>query len=402
MGMNKSRLTRAILWIALAMGLMTRPAIALPPSTGILLSDETGQIIYSKNADQYFVPASTLKLLISLAALTELGDNYRYPVYVAYDSESKDLYIKGMGDPLFISEAIEGLTRNLVQRQNIKEVRHIVLDNSYFETGIEIPGTGNSLNPYDATIGALCANFNTLAFKWDDGRREFISAEPQTPLLPGPFMEEVSRSGQSKGRILLSPKLQLRYPGELIRHFLNQYGIQVTGGVKAGGFPKNPKDQWTLLSPYPLPGVVEKLLRYSNNFIANQLMLTLGAIREGEPANLAKGQKLLGDFAAQLKLGKVNLVEASGLSRRNRITPRQMGKLLMAFKPHHGLLRENGNEFYKTGTLSDVRSRVGYIKGKDKKLYPFAVFLNGQSKGYENIMADLVKRIQKRPRDKTD
>ncbi|MCG8563719.1 MAG: D-alanyl-D-alanine carboxypeptidase [Desulfobacterales bacterium] len=400
--MNKSRLARAILWIALAMGLMTRPAIALPPSTGILLSDETGQIIYSKNADQYFVPASTLKLLISLAALTELGDNYRYPVHLAYDRESKDLYIKGMGDPLFISEAIEGLTRNLVQRQNLKEVRHIVLDNSYFETGIEIPGTGNSLNPYDATIGALCANFNTLAFKWDDGRREFISAEPQTPLLPGPFMEEVSRSGQSKGRILLSPKLQLRYPGELIRHFLNQHGIQVTGGGKADGFPKNPKVQWTLLSPYPLPGVVEKLLRYSNNFIANQLMLTLGAIREGEPANLAKGQKLLGDFAAQLKLGKVNLLEASGLSRRNRITPRQMGKLLMAFKPHHGLLRENGNEFYKTGTLSDVRSRVGYIKGKDKKLYPFAVFLNGQSKGYENIMADLVKRIQKRPRDKTD
>jgi serine-type D-Ala-D-Ala carboxypeptidase/endopeptidase (penicillin-binding protein 4) len=133
-----------------------------------------------------------------------------------------------------------------------------------------------------------------------------------------------------------------------------------------------------LSSPYRLEQVVEKLLTYSNNFIANQVMLAMGAQQFGEPATLNKGVAVLIDFA-QKNLGweQVQLAEGSGLSRKNRVTPVQMGKLLQAFMPFHRLLKRTGTQYYKTGTLSDVKSRAGYFLGKDNRLYLFVIIHNG-------------------------
>ena len=70
-----------------------------------------------------------------------------------------------------------------------------------------------------------------------------------------------------------------------------------------------------------------------------------------------------------------------------------MLKILMAFMPFHDLLNKEGNEYYKTGTLSDVRCRAGFIQGNDKKLYPFVIMINGKNKGYDSIHRDLLRRV---------
>jgi D-alanyl-D-alanine carboxypeptidase/D-alanyl-D-alanine-endopeptidase (penicillin-binding protein 4) len=339
--------------------------------TGILVTDDQGRVLFSQNPQIPYVPASTLKIFTSLAALSQWGELYRFTTLAGYDPDNRVLYMKGLGDPLFLSEAIQDFSRQMTKATRMREVNKIVIDQSYFSPDISIPGTGHSLNPYDATTGALCANFNTIHFTWDAAVRAFVSAEPQTPLLQM-FIPDIRNTGLEQGRILLDPGLRLRYPGLLMAYFLKEQGVTVTGPVETGSFPA--LDTITLTSPWTLAEVVEKLLRYSNNFMANQVMLALGGHRYGPPATLEKGVRALTDCATDLPGWKTaKIAEGSGISRQNRVTPSQMGALLKAFMPFHTLLPRTDTQYYKTGTLTGIRTRAGYFIGTDHRLYPFVI-----------------------------
>jgi len=380
-----------MVWIGL-----TLPTRATAKDAGVVLADDQGKILYAQNKDTPFPPASTLKILTSLAAVDYFGMDHRFKTLYAYDRESKNLYIKGFGDPLFISEVIQELCGQILAKTKARTIHNIILDHSFFHPDIYIPGTGDSLNPYDATSGALCANFNTLSFKWSPLYKGYVSAEPQTPLLPD-FIEDINASGQKQGRILLAPKQRNDYPGLLIKFFLTKRGVPVEGsiGQGKGNFDVADGQTFTYESPFTLKQLLQKLLKYSNNFMANQLILTMGADKEGSPATLEKGVGVLETFARK-KLGLADLIiaEGSGISRANKISPDHMLRILMAFMPFHDLLTLKGNEYYKTGTLSDVRCRAGFILGNDKRLYPFVIMVNGENKGYDSIRRDLLRRVK--------
>ncbi len=358
---------------------------AAHPDTGILVTSDQGRVLFARYPDVPRVPASILKLLTGLAALNQWGEDYRFSTPAGYDPDERILYVKGMGDPLFVSEVIRDFCRQLTETIHMPEVKKIVMDQSWFDPDIDIPGTGRSLNPYDATTGALCANFNTIHFTRDPASQTFVSAEPQTPLLEM-FITDIRKTGLTQGRVLLEKAARPLYPGLLMARFLEELGVDVTGPVETGLFPDaarqdsgsspddSPLETLTLTSPWTLKQVVEKLLAFSNNFIANQVMLSLGAHRYGPPATLDKGVKVLAQFAEE-RLGwkDVQIAEGSGLSRNTRVTPAQMETLLMAFMPYHELLRRTDTQYYKTGTLTGVRTRAGYFIGTDARLYPFVI-----------------------------
>jgi len=258
---------------------------------------------------------------------------------------------------------------------------------------ILIPGKENSLNPYDAPVGALCANFNTIMFKWSLSDGRFVSAEPQTPLLSN-FHEDIKNTRLKQGRITLTKQQTILYPGLLIKYFLEKNNIKITGSVLPGKFETRGKKNGFFLSPFEIKEVVQRLLKYSNNFIANQLLLTMGAKTYGAPATLEKGVKAVKLFSRQhLKFDQLTISEGSGLSRFNRISPEQMLKILIEFMSFHSLLNNQGNDFFKTGTLNGVKTRAGYIIGKDKRLYPYVIMVNQENKGYESIRKDLIDRV---------
>lgn len=391
-------------FLALILGMIlcfSIEALASPKAPGILLADDQGKILYSQNKDSAYVPASIFKLFTSLAAMDILGKGHRFKTLFCYDKTSGNLHIKGLGDPLLISETINEMSQKIIHqiKTQVKaqakplEINRIILDNTYFDDRIRIPGTGGSLNPYDATTGSLCANFNTISFKWDPGLRQFISPEPQTPLL-SEFFGTIQATGQKQGRILLDPKQRNLYPGLLMKYFLETKGITVKGAVGLGPFEGTKGETKTFESPFTLEQIIQKLLQYSNNFMANQLMLAMGAQRSGAPATLEKGVNAL-DVFAQKKLGtKLIISEGSGLSRENRITPAQMLQVLVRFLPFHELLKcEDSREYYKTGTLSDVRTRAGFLRGKDDRLYPFVIMVNKKDTGYEQIRQLLMEKV---------
>ncbi len=362
-------------------------------NAGVVLADDQGNILYSQNREKLFIPASILKILTSLAALDLLGPDYRFSTAWYLDPDSKNLYLKGFGDPLLISEIIEELCQDIILTAKPEQVHDIILDQTYFSDQIQVPGKGNSLNPYDAPVGALSANFNTLLFQWDKKENKFISGEPQTPLLPA-FLGDIKKTRLKQGRIVLSKQQGMLYPGLLVKFFLEKNNIAVTGSVRLGKYKGEQRGGNTFLSPFDTKQVVQKLLKYSNNYIANLVLLTLGAKTYGLPATLEKGVKAVKLFSKQrLGFDHLSISEGSGLSRSNLISPDQMIKVLIEFMPFYSLLNSQGQDFFKTGTLSGIRTRAGYISGKDGRLYPYVIMVNQKNKGYDAILKKLLQVV---------
>ncbi len=354
-----------------------------------ILAMPNGEPILSVYGDRLLIPASILKVLTALVALQYLGDGYRFATDF-YIDDAQNLKIKGYGDPLLVSEYIVQISQELAQ--HIDRVKDIIIDDSYFQNNFVIPGKNNSLEPYDAPNGALCVNFNTVAFKKIDD--VYVSDEAQTPLLPF-ALSKVKSSGLSKGRIMLANQKDenIQYAGELFRYFLVQAGIEVSGEVRRGQIGS--ASELLLLhylSPVTLEEIIGRLMEYSNNFIANQLIIASGARKLGAPATLAKGVQVAERFVNDhVKLKTIRVVEGSGLSRQNRMSAEAMIKLLQRFAPYYHLLRKKGNEYYKTGTLSDVKSRAGYLEAPDGQRYPFAMLVNTPGKSTKTIL-DMFKR----------
>jgi D-alanyl-D-alanine carboxypeptidase/D-alanyl-D-alanine-endopeptidase (penicillin-binding protein 4) len=405
---NLHRCRRHIPWwtwgIFIFLALSVHPSGATPPAgagghplaliganDALLVIAPDGAVVFSRHAARQMIPASTLKLFTSLVALHYLGPDYHFPTDFFIDAGG-NLIIKGYGDPLLVSEVINRYSGDLAQ--NRSHVNDIVLDATYFSRPIIIPGRSASRQPFDAPNGALCANFNTVQFR-KDYRGRYISAEPQTPLVP--FVRQKLRAlKQPAGRIVFSRRHEenVRYAGHLFRYFLTRQGVVCRGTVRTGHVrPRSDRRVRRLLSPFDLETVTGRLLEFSNNFMANQLLLAAGAAVYGPPADLAKGLAAARQFAADIGLNGFKMVEGSGISRKNRISPRDMIKVLAAFAPYRHLMRHDGREYYKTGTLAGIRTRAGYIESAHGGWYRFVVMMNTRGKSAEAVVRQLIKQL---------
>jgi len=386
------------------------PSVGIPPahagagqdlnsligrSDSILVTDPEGRNLYSKNEDKKLVPASILKIFTALVALHYLKPDYRYATEFYLDGKS-NLKIKGFGDPLLISEIVNGICRVLsllLGRATL--LNDLILDDSYFEKPLTIPGISSSAEPYDAPNGALCVNFNTVHFK--QTAQGYLSAESQTPLLP--YAEEkIKTSGIKSGRIVLShiENENTIYAGKLFQHFLLQQEIRFTGKVKMGRVdPAEDKLIFRYASRFSLEEIIAKLLEHSNNFTTNQLLISSGASVFGPPGNLEKGVAAAKQYAKQvLQIQDMTLCEGSGISRQNRISAAHMLRILKEFEPHHQLLRRDGHEYYKTGTLNGIQTRAGYFVSQNGGMYRYAVMINTAGKSMSPVMHSLLPMLK--------
>ena len=357
----------------------------LGPHDALVVSGPDNRVLFSHNADALLIPASTLKILTALTAFHYLGETYRFRTEFYLDPDL-NLKIKGYGDPLLISEVIAELTASLHDLLKDKPpLSNILVDPTYFDTAVVIPGVTDTTEPYDSPNGALCVNFNTVNFKTADN--QIISAEPQTPLLPM-TLGHIKKTGLKRGRITLSQQKDeiAFYAGHLFKHFLEQTGVQVAGKVLLGKV--DPTDHLILRhhSPFTLEQVVEKMMSYSNNFMANQMLLEAGILQAGPPGTLRKGVSAARKYARQeLAMPGLQISEGSGISRKNRITAKNLHQTLLKFKPHYRLLRQDGTDFFKTGTLKDISTRVGFIGQDDATRYAYVIICNTPGKSATRI-----------------
>jgi serine-type D-Ala-D-Ala carboxypeptidase/endopeptidase (penicillin-binding protein 4) len=352
-----------------------------------------GEVINNRG-NTLFIPASTLKILTNLHALESLGQDFRYSTYFYLD-DFNNLYIQGRGDPFLVSENVREIVSQL-RMKGVTSIDNIVLDTSFFRLENMVPGTQNSQNPYDALNSSLSVNFNTLPITVGPSGK-ISSSEKQTPLIP--LMQEIGkklpvgthRVNVSGFRSKNKQNNISRYTGELFTALFKEIGVQVKGHFREGKTPNSSQQIFTYTSEKNLMELVRMNLKYSNNFIANQIFLTCGAYKFGPPATWKKAQMSIVDFTHTtlgVDAADFTILEGSGLSRQNKITPNAMITVLGAFRPYAHLLNRRNTHLLKSGTLKGIYNYAGYFE-KDKKLFPFTLFYYGEKNIREILLIDL-------------
>jgi D-alanyl-D-alanine carboxypeptidase/D-alanyl-D-alanine-endopeptidase (penicillin-binding protein 4) len=352
-------------------------ALRLPNAS--LVVEERGRPALSYQPDRPMVPASTMKILTSLAAIDRWGMDHRFHTDF-YRSADGWLWVKGHGDPYLVSEELDRVAKALKSR-GVGPFAGIGTDDSLFAPSVEIAGRSDSDNPYDAPVTALAVNFNTVSLvRIGKGVR---SAEPQTPLTP--LARRLgARLPAGEQRINLKERaLALRYFAEVLGAKLTEADIAVGEGVRNGPVPPGSRLVYRHENSRTLRAVLASMLKYSNNFIANDLFLLLGGKGDGRAIRSEDAQR-----AAAAWVGKTfawrgyRIEDGAGLSRGNRLSARQLLEAVKAFAPYRDLLPEHTDSVRaKTGTLTGVSCYAGFVERKGR-WEPFSLMIN-QPVGYD-------------------
>ena len=342
----------------------------------ILLGSPEKKILFEVNSREVFVPASVLKVAITAAAFDILGKDFRFNT-IFYTNAKKELLIRGGGDPFLISEEITKIAQ-LLRQKGYSKFSALKLDDSLIANQ-KVPGLSKSKNAYDALNGALVVNFNSL-FLEKKKNGEIVSAEEWTPLTP---------LAREKGSLLVSGKKErinigssyqdsLRYTAELFSAIFQKEGIT----IEQNAYKKELlNDDWKPILDYKnsrnLEELIPSFLLYSNNYIANQIYFRIGGEKYGKVYNLEKSNKAMKHYIAQFGATSKNfqILEGSGLSRKNGITAQIILNILYKISLDYSLFPQERQVYLKTGTLKGVYNLAGYIPYRGRN-YPFCIFIN--------------------------
>jgi D-alanyl-D-alanine carboxypeptidase/D-alanyl-D-alanine-endopeptidase (penicillin-binding protein 4) len=211
-----------------------------------------------------------------------------------------------------------------------------------------------------------------------------------------------------------------QYVGALFRDLWREMGGSFTGGVRDGAAPQDAKIIESVQSP-TLSEVVRDINKYSNNVMARQLFLTLGAAGAGAPASTEKTARVIRQWLASKGLSFPELVleNGSGLSRVERISAKSLGELLltayrspvmpelMASMPLvavDGTMRKRlsgaevaGQAHIKTGTLAGVRAIAGYVlDGQGRRVVVVFIVNHANAGNAQPVQDALLKWVHAR------
>ena len=342
---------------------------------GTRVEKEDGTPLLRYHDTEHFIPASTLKVATTFCALETLGGDYRFTTNF-YRGDKNTLFVRGSGDPSLVSEELNLIAQRIAPL--FPRIDKISIDPTLFSPDIDIDGSSTSLNPYDSKVAAFVGNFSSAALmRRRDGT--IISAETQTPLTNLSRQAGMKLKPGTSERINLGHTWQVgtQYGGELLAEFLRRAGVAGKLEISVGSIPSDAKEIYEHHSSKNLEEIIQGLLKYSTNFTANQIFLTLGINRFGAPATVEKGQQAMRE-CLERKVGwqDFHIEEGSGLSRLNRVTPSQMTALLKRFEPYQDLLHVEEDFTAKTGSLRGVNTLAGYFNLTSQERVRFAILVN--------------------------
>ena len=431
----------------------------------VIQSLENGEYFYKRNEDKFFVPASNLKLFTSSAGLLLLGSDYRFSTNVllnGYQSGSTiygDLIIQGRGDPTIsgrfynndINYVFDTWIDSLLE-MGVKNIKgNIVGDDNLFED----VGLGNGwawdyeTDWYAAQSSAISFNDNCvdITIKYDQKFDSvIISTRPQlrnivllNHVKPASGSEKTSievfrergtnvitvsgkfRKGLDSLITYSTVQNPTQYTILALKSRLEKRGIRVNGyAIDIDDYDRiiNYNDLELLFISYsePLSEIIKVINKGSQNFFAEQLLKTIGLEKLGF-GSVSNGITSLKEVFIDIGLNPDNIVmvDGSGLSPLNMVTPRQIVELLKYMKSNKKLFVDFYNSLpiagidgtlgkrlkntsaenvvrAKTGYISHVRSLSGYALTGDNEPIAFSMIANNFSvpvKLAENIQ-DLV------------
>ena len=427
----------------------------IPQSAVGIVVQQTGgrKPLISLNARQAMNPASTMKLLTTYAGLDLLGPAYTWKTEAWLDGELKDgvlhgdLVLKGYGDPKFTIEQF-WLWLAELRARGLREIRgNLVLDRSFFDLPPHDPADFDSdpVRAYNVGPNALLLNFNTLRLRYlPDGDKLNVITEPpldgirlDNRLIPEP----ASGCDDWDDRVAVQPGgdsviLQCGYPGEcgerehnlnlmphmryveaVFRALWKELGGTLQGELREGAAGNDAKLFSTHHSD-PLSAIIRDINKFSNNVMARQLFLTLGA---AEQASIERSVQAVQNWLHRQRLDFPELVleNGAGLSRNERISAQHLAQLLQRAATHplnaelraslpilgvdgsvKKRLRESpsaGHAHLKTGTLEGVKTIAGYVRSRNRREWVVVFFINHpNAKLGQDAQDALIQWVQQR------
>lgn len=386
--------------------------------TGFALYDEDkNEMIYERDADKYFTPASNTKLFTFYTSLCMLGDSI--PA-IRYITRGDSLIFWGTGDPSLLHSWLKS-TRVSDFLKNSASKLFYSPDNysgSFFGAGWPL----DDYNEYfQAEITPLPVEDNVAVFyAGDDGTlqvrpaylkkflRQDPSYRPQSfnirravfgndfvyPVMPVPadFKQEIPWK--------TSPELTVSLLQDTLKKAIELTNISM---------PANARTLYSI----PADSAYKRMLLVSDNFIAEQLLLTcsslLGGTLSADSAIAYSEKNFLNDLP-----DKPQWVDGSGLSRYDLFTPRSVVALLKKIKDKvgddeklHELLPAGGKTgtlrrayktdddrsfvWAKTGTLSNNHNQSGYLVTRKGRKLIFSFMNNNYVRPTSEIRDEMVR-----------
>lgn len=334
----------------------------------------TGEEVFARNADTALIPASTMKIVTSAAALKRLGPGYRFTTDISIDGEvdasgklQGNLYVRGHGDPTMVIEKLWKLVYD-IKLYGIEQIEgDVVFDESFFDTNYELPGwdklSDEQEGPsYFPSLGALSLNTNTVGLVIRPGPSIGSPARVvfETPASDYLSVDNQLKTGSSNSRYwfdidreMKDGKLDFKIEGSVpsdqeeereyrtildpTAYFMGEFhdlmrerGITITGRYRRGTAPTNADIVMQVRSP-PLAQIVADMDKYSYNFHAEQVLKTLGAEVVGPPGTTEKGLQVVREYFTEIGVepSDYHVVNGSGLSRDTWFHPSALTALLV-------------------------------------------------------------------------
>jgi len=418
---------------------------------GVALADAaTGAPLFGYNEGKYFTPASTMKLLSLYAGLTLLPDSLPS---LRYFSRGDTLFFQGTGDPTFLHGDVPsrrayaflaGRPEKVLAYCDIATVPVYGPGWTWDDFGYyfqpertAFPVYGNTVRFYAAAPQALRA-----------GPGAAVRMLPQrVRVLPRQFAPLTERAGSdfhlspdqddemhvyralADNRFTYRPAgkkwidevpyrtsrpLLLRLLGDTLRRAI----------VGAAWHPHPGQDSLRTLRGLRADSLYRRMLRVSDNFLAEQLLL-MASTRVGYRDSLSGARVIRQLLKHELKdlPDRPDWVDGSGLSRLNLLTPRTLTALLarlhqqvpearllslLAAGGGQGTLRKRYFEpgpprvtwfWGKTGTLTHTCNLAGFVRCKSGRLVAVTFFNNsiaGDDQATRNAMQRLLGEVRAR------
>lgn len=341
-------------------------------ATGVSVRDaKTGKTLYTYNAKNMMSTASNMKLLTGSAALSTLGENYRFTTTVKTTGKLKkngtlmgDVYLVGQGDPTLHKSDLTNFAKAL-QAKGIKKINgHVYGDESWFDNRYLAPGINktDSLTYYGAPVSALATSPNNeydtgTVVVYVKGLKE--GKAPKVAFSAQGHLEVVNKAKTVEKGEASSIKISRKYgtnkiyvTGKIAEGAKTDKWLSVDDPSKhtmtiftkelaaAGITLKNPtyklavtpKNGTTTVitdkSP-KLSTIMVPFMKLSNNGIADTLTKTMGKKVFNKGTN-ADGVKAIEQYATAHNISLKNwaYIDGSGLSHQDKVTAEQMTKFL--------------------------------------------------------------------------
>jgi D-alanyl-D-alanine carboxypeptidase/D-alanyl-D-alanine-endopeptidase (penicillin-binding protein 4) len=412
--------------------------------TGIkVVSLETGETLYDQNSQQLFHPASNMKLLTTATALKRLGPNFKFKTTLYADTSSVsdsilsgNLYLKGFGNPDLSTEDLRSMVQELTSH-GISEISgDLICDDTYMDDLYW--GSGwmwdDVSDWYWAPICALSVNDNCVEVSVKPGSKVgdslIVELEPPTqymkivnrgvtidsldtlqqkafkaerrwrPAAENTIVVQGGRTiGASERTFVIDVVDAALYTGTLFSELLQEANITFEGQVLKGSVPDTSIVLAENFSP-PLTMTIMNTNKISDNLSAELLLKTIGAEVKGVPGTAEKGISVIKKFLNEIGVDSTTyeIVDGSGVSRYNVITPNLIVKLLKAMNADFGIQAEFKTSLpiagvdgtlqnrmknsaaesklrAKTGSLRGVSSLAGYTTTADGELVAFSMIM---------------------------